>query len=64
MSADSPTRQIHVRLPRELHRRLRIRCAELDVTIQDYVVRALEQKLAVSTHPVSSQDLRRESSSE
>ncbi len=39
-------KKIHVRLTQDMHRRLRIRCAELDVTIQDYVVRMLDQALA------------------
>ncbi len=39
-------RKIHIRLTQDMHRRLRIRCAELDVTIQDYVVRTLDQALA------------------
>ena len=39
-------RKIHIRLTQETHRRLRIRCAELDVTIQEYVVRVLDQALA------------------
>lgn len=38
-------KKIHVRLTQDMHRRLRIRCAELDVTIQDYVVRMLDQTL-------------------
>lgn len=42
-------RKIHVRVEGELHRLLRIRCAELDVTIQDYVVRLLEEKLRGGT---------------
>lgn len=39
-------RKIHIRLLPDLHRRLRIRCAELDVTIQDFVVGLLERELA------------------
>ena len=39
-------RKLHIRLTQDMHRRLRIRCAELDVTIQDYVVRMLDQALA------------------
>jgi len=39
-------RKIHIRLTQDMHRQLRIRCAELDVTIQDYVVRMLDQALA------------------
>jgi len=38
-------RKIHIRLTQDIHKRLRIRCAELDVTIQDYVVRMLDQAL-------------------
>jgi plasmid stability protein len=38
-------RKIHIRLTQDMHKRLRIRCAELDVTIQDYVVRMLDQAL-------------------
>ena len=39
--------KIHIRLTQDMHRRLRIRCAEVDVTIQDYVVRTLNQALDV-----------------
>jgi plasmid stability protein len=39
-------RKIHVRLTQDMQKRLRIRCAELDVTIQDYVVRMLDKALA------------------
>ena len=45
----SAERKIHIRLSQDMHRRLRIRCAELDVTIQDYVVRMLNQALDVET---------------
>ena len=38
-------RKIHIRVEGELHRLLRIRCAELDLTIQDYVVHLLEENL-------------------
>ena len=41
----TPERKIHVRLSPDLHRRLRVRCAELDTTIQDYVVGLLEREL-------------------
>ena len=43
---ERPTeRKIHIRLTQDMHRRLRIRCAELDVTIQDFVVSILDQSL-------------------
>jgi len=39
------TRMIHIRLPEQLHKRLRVRAAESDITIQEWVVDALETKL-------------------
>ena len=47
-------RKIHIRLVPDLHRRLRIRCAELDVTIQDFVVDLLERELGEPREPGSS----------
>ena len=38
-------RMIHVRLPEEVHKRLRIKVAELDTTIQDWVAAALTKEL-------------------
>ena len=38
-------RMIHIRLPEDLHKRLRIRAAETDQTIQDWVVEALDAEL-------------------
>ncbi|TRZ53671.1 MAG: toxin-antitoxin system HicB family antitoxin [Dehalococcoidia bacterium] len=38
-------RMIHIRLPENLHKRLRIRAAETDQTIQDWVVEALDAEL-------------------
>lgn len=46
-------RKIHIRVAGELHRLLRIRCADLDVTIQDYVVRLLEQNLRSVSPPLA-----------
>lgn len=45
MANQTDERKMHVRLDSELHRLVRIRCAELDMTIQDYVVRLLEDAL-------------------
>ena len=39
------TRMIHIRLPEQLHKRLRIRAAETDITIQEWVVEAIGDKL-------------------
>ena len=38
-------RMIHIRLPEELHRKLKVRAAETDVTIQEYVVSVLKGEL-------------------
>jgi predicted HicB family RNase H-like nuclease len=39
------TRMIHVRIPEDLHKRLRIRAAESDTTIQDWVATAIKNEL-------------------
>ena len=41
----SKNRMIHIRLPENLHKRLRIRAAETDRTIQDWVVQVLQSEL-------------------
>lgn len=46
MPEPSTERKIHIRVEEGLHRRLRIRCAELDTTIQDFVVKLLDRELA------------------
>ena len=38
-------RMIHIRLPEDLHKHVRIRAAETDQTIQDWVVEALQAEL-------------------
>ncbi len=43
--AKPKTRLIHVRLPEELHKKVRIRAAETDKTIQDWVVDAIKNEL-------------------
>jgi len=44
-------RKIHIRMGEDLHKRLRIRCAELDTTIQDYVVELLDRELSTDRRP-------------
>ena len=39
------TRMIHVRIPEDLHKRLRIQAAERDTTLQDWVAAAIEKEL-------------------
>ena len=43
------SRMIHVRLPEELHKKLRIRAAETDMTIQDWVVDAIKTELKLQS---------------
>lgn len=38
-------RMVHIRLPEDLHKRVRIRAAETDRTIQDWVVEALDAEI-------------------
>jgi predicted HicB family RNase H-like nuclease len=39
------TRMVHIRLHEDLHKSLRIRAAEADMTIQDWVTDAIKAKL-------------------
>lgn len=45
MPEQSTERKIHIRVEEGLHRRLRIRCAELDTAIQDFVVKLVDREL-------------------
>jgi len=42
---ETKNRMIHIRLPEELHKRVRIRAAETDVTIQEWVFEAIQREL-------------------
>jgi predicted HicB family RNase H-like nuclease len=39
------TRMIHVRIPEDLHKRIRVRTAEQDTTIQDWVAMLIRNEL-------------------
>ena len=43
--AKSRVRMVHIRLSEDLHKKLRIRAAEADITIQDWVANAIKAKL-------------------
>ncbi|MFA5316488.1 MAG: toxin-antitoxin system HicB family antitoxin [Dehalococcoidales bacterium] len=43
-------RMVHVRLPEELHKRLRIKAAEEDTTLQDWVAMAIRNELDRQNH--------------
>jgi hypothetical protein len=38
-------RMVHVRLPEDMHKKVRIRAAETDQTIQDWVFKAIQHEL-------------------
>jgi predicted HicB family RNase H-like nuclease len=38
-------RMIHIRLPEDVHKRLRVHVAEIDMTMQSWVVRMVEREL-------------------
>jgi hypothetical protein len=46
-SKESKTRMVHVRLPEEIHKKVRVRAAETDQTIQDWVLQAIQRELKI-----------------
>ncbi len=48
MTEGESERKIHIRSSEDTHRQLRIRCAELDMTIQVYVTGLIEDSLGVT----------------
>ena len=50
------TRMVHIRLPEVLHKKVRIRAAETDKTIQDWVVEAIEKELKSQTQEKSGRE--------
>jgi len=40
--------QLATRVPKSLHRDLRLHCVTVDITLMDFVVKAIEEKLAGS----------------
>jgi len=45
------TRMIHIRLPEDIHKKVRIRAAESDKTIQDWTVDAIRDYLDRQDEP-------------
>ena len=43
--ADEPVAQLATRIPKELHRRLKLYCVTHEVAVQDFVTQAIEEKL-------------------
>ena len=42
---DEPIAQLATRIPKELHRRLKLHCVTHEIAVQDFVVKAIEGKL-------------------
>ena len=48
---DEPVAQLATRIPKELHRRLKLYCVTHDIAVQDFVVEAIEEKLGRKARP-------------
>ena len=48
-NAIEPLTQLATRIPKELHRRLKLHCVTKDIAVQDFVVEAIEEKLGRKT---------------
>ncbi len=49
--ADEPWTQLATRIPKELHRRLKLHCVTNEIAVQDFVVEAIEEKLGRKARP-------------
>ena len=49
--AEEPVAGLSTRIPKDLHRRLRLHCVTHDIAVQDFVTQAIEEKLARKTRP-------------
>ena len=43
--AEEAWTQLATRIPKELHRRLKLHCVTNDISVMDFVVKAIEKKL-------------------
>ncbi|HLY38847.1 MAG TPA: hypothetical protein VKU61_12475 [Candidatus Binatia bacterium] len=43
---DEPLSQLATRIPKELHRELKLHCVQADMKLMDFVVAAIREKLA------------------
>jgi predicted HicB family RNase H-like nuclease len=42
---EEPPTQLATRIPKELHRRLKLHCVTHEIAVQDFVTKAIEEKL-------------------
>ena len=43
--------QLATRIPKDLHRRLKLHCVTHEIAVQDFVVEAIEEKLGRKSRP-------------
>ena len=48
---DEPVTQLATRIPKDLHRRLKLYCVTHEIAVQDFVVEAIEEKLGRKARP-------------
>jgi len=48
---DEPVTQLATRIPKDLHRRLKLHCVTHEIAVQDFVVEAIEEKLGRKARP-------------
>jgi predicted HicB family RNase H-like nuclease len=49
--AEEAWRQLATRIPKELHRRLKLHCVTHDTSVMDFVTKALKEKLGRKAKP-------------
>ena len=48
---DEPIAQLATRIPKDLHRRLKLHCVTHDTSVMDFVTQAIEEKLGRKAKP-------------
>ena len=48
---EEPLTQLATRIPKELHRRLKLHCVTHEIALQDFVTQAIQEKLGRKTRP-------------
>ena len=48
---DEPIAQLATRIPKDLHRRLKLYCVTHDIVLMHFVTEAIEEKLGQKTRP-------------
>ena len=48
---DEPIAQLATRIPKDLHRRLKLHCVTHDIALMHFVVEAIEEKLGRKARP-------------